>query len=70
MHAKGKPTSGIIIERERTHYTISNKRGEYILEGLLPAKRKLSFLKKQQLLLSKEIYLTSDAKALDLKIYE
>lgn len=38
-NSKGNPVSGVFVESGRTHFAITNKKGEYVLEGLISGKR-------------------------------
>ena len=66
-NSKGKPVSGVIVESSITHYSITNKNGEYCLEGLISGIKKVTILVKENdsVRLSQDVYLDSHIEGLD-----
>ena len=64
---KGKPLKGVMVESGRTHYSITNKNGEYSIEGLTSGIREVTIFDKENdsILISEDVYLDSDIEGLD-----
>ena len=69
-NSKGKPLKGVMVESGRTHYSITNKKGEYSIEGLTSGIREVTVLDKgkDSVRLSQEVHLVSDIEGLDFMI--
>lgn len=65
--SNGKPIEGLSVESGRTHYSITNEKGEYFLNSLTSGDRKVSIFNKKQrsLIISKYISLESDIEGVD-----
>ena len=61
---------GVMVESGRTHYSITNKKGEYSIEGLTSGIREVTVLDKgkDSVRLSQEVHLVSDIEGLDFMI--
>ena len=64
------PISGVIVESGKTHFTTTNKNGEYILEGLIKGNRKISVYdnKNQYIVQTQKVNLESNNKKIDFMI--
>lgn len=64
------PLEGILIETGKTHFSITDKKGNYRIDGLVKSNRKISVLTKDKstILSSKNIQLNSDYKNLNFQI--
>ncbi|PWJ54078.1 carboxypeptidase family protein [Dyadobacter jejuensis] len=69
-NSKGKPLKGVVVESSTTHFAISNKDGEYRLEGLTAGPKKVTVFDRGNgsLRLSKEVYLEAPIIGLDFMI--
>ncbi|MBD0405453.1 carboxypeptidase-like regulatory domain-containing protein [Flammeovirga sp. EKP202] len=61
------PLSGLVIESGKTHFTITNEKGEYTLEGLVGGHRTISLFKQESddLIETKEVFLVSNVQNLN-----
>ena len=56
-----------MVESGRTHYSITNKNGEYSIEGLTSGIREVTIFDKENdsIRISEDVYLDSDIEGLD-----